>query len=344
MSKKISIIIPCYNTEKYIQRCFNSIKAQTIGLSCLEVIFVNDCSTDDTLSILTALEEQYPEDIMVINLSENSKAGIARNVALSYASSPYIGYIDSDDWIEPNMFEELLKAIEKYDCDFVECYWDNAINERQKSPVKVLGEAGYYDLTNPKVRERFFGNQIALTSVWNKLFKKEFLINNDITFPGKLRYEDIPFCYYAFLYAKSYYRINKPLYHYFCNENGVVLQRGKEYQFDKMDIALDFLNECKTRGIYDINAENKNAIDWMFLEKYYIYMLWEVFNQFEELSYPCYIQMREQVLTLIPDYAGNPYRSWESNAFDSFMLKLLDTKLDEESLLSIKDKLLKKFR
>lgn len=338
MSKKISIIIPCYNVEQYIDRCFQSLKNQTLGLSNMELIFVDDASTDTTLEKLTALEAQYPEDIIIIPFEENRKQGAARNVALEYASAPYIGYVDSDDWVDPSMFEEMVSAIEKYDCDFVECLWDLAEDDTHTSPTKKLGKPGYLDLTDQSVKDEFIGTEIGLTALWNKVFKKSFLIENDIFCPEGIRYEDIFFCYLAFLYAKSYYRIDKVLYHYFINPVGTVRQHAKEYQFDKMDIALGFYDICQSRGLM---AENKDYIEWMFLEKYYVYMLWEVFNQFPERSYSCYLQMKEMVLALVPDYKTNPYRKWPGNKFDDVMLNLLNYNLSEADFMDLKDSLMK---
>lgn len=348
MDKLISIIIPCYNVEQYIDRCFNSLKNQTLGFDKMELIFVNDASTDNTLDKLTKLEEEYPDNIIVINFEENRRQGTARNVALEYASAPYIGYVDSDDWVDIHMFQKMTDAIIKYDCDFVECRWDLAKNERQASSVKKLGKPGYYDLTDTKTKADFIGTQIGLTALWNKVFKKSFLVDNDIFCPEQIRYEDIFFCYLAFMYANSYYRMDDELYHYFVNPEGTVQRKSQEYQFDKMDIAVGFLLECKNRGLYRENpvtekelADNA-AIEWMFLEKYYVYMLWEVFHEFPERSYACFLQMQEAVKELCPNYTNNPYRNWESNQFDNVMLKLLDYPLDEKTFLGLKDDMMKK--
>ena len=78
MDKIISIIIPCYNVEQYLDRCFNSLKNQTLGFERMEFIFVNDASTDHTLKKLTELEAEYPENIIVINFEENRRQGTAR--------------------------------------------------------------------------------------------------------------------------------------------------------------------------------------------------------------------------------------------------------------------------
>ena len=340
MEKKISIIIPCYNVESYLDRCFQSLKQQTLGFEHMELIFVNDASTDGTLEKLTALEAQYPDNIIVINFTENRRQGTARNVALEYASAPYIGYVDSDDWVDITMFEKMISAIEQYNCDFVECRWDMAKDEKHKTPVKKLGKPGYLDLSNPATKSEFIGIQIGLTALWNKVFKKSFLVDNDIFCPEQIRYEDIFFCYLAFLYAKSYYRIDEALYHYFVNPEGTVQRRSQEYQFDKMDVALGFLQTCKDRGLME---QYKDDIEWMFLEKYYIYMLWEVFQEFPERSYACYLEMKETVHALVPDYKSNPFRLLDGNAFDNIMLKLLDHALDEATLLNLRDDMLAKW-
>lgn len=339
MEKIISIIIPCYNVEAYLDRCFTSLKKQTLGFEKMELIFVNDASTDKTLEKLTAFEAQYPDNIIIINFTESRRQGTARNVALEYSSAPYIGYVDSDDWVEPAMFEKMISTIQTYDCDFVECRWDLAQDARHKSPVKKLGKPGYLDLKDRAARSEFIGTQIGLTALWNKVFQKSFLIENDIFCPEQIRYEDIFFCYLAFLYAKSYYRIDEVLYHYFVNPAGTVQRRSQEYQFDKMDIALGFLQACRDRGLME---KYKDDIEWMFLEKYYVYMLWEVFKEFPERSYACYLQMKETIHALVPDYKKNPYRTWESNEFDHVMLNLLDYPLDEATFLGLRDDMLKK--
>ena len=371
MSKKISIILPCYNVEKYLDRCFNSLKNQTLGFESMELIFVNDASTDGTLNKLTSLEQQYPDNIIVINFTENRRQGTARNVALEYASAPYIGYVDSDDWVDVTMFEKMVSAIEKYDCDFVECRWDLARDESHSTAIKKLGDNGYLDLTDPKVRAKFINDQIGITALWSKVFKKEFLVDNDIFCPEQIRYEDIFFCYLAFIYAKSYYRIDEPLYHYFVNPEGTVQSKKQPHQFDKMPIALGFLHTCRERGLdqqdsytqdnaatsakgnnnpaattkdsSNMAPTTKDCIEWMFLEKYYVYMLWEVFQEFPERSYECYLEMRETILNEVPDYKTNPFRKLERNGFDDVMLCLLDEPLSEAVLLELRDELLVKF-
>lgn len=337
--KKISIIIPCYNVEQYIDRCFESLINQTLGLENMELIFVNDGSMDDTLSKLTGYEQRYPDDIIVIHFEENQRQGTARNVALQYASAPYIGYVDADDWVEPSMFEKMVSAIERYDCDFVECGWDYARDEHNRKPTKSWGNNGYMDLTIPEVRTEFIRSKVALVMQCDKVFRKSFLIENDIYYPEKILNEDIFYIYLVFVYAKSCYYLEDVLYHYFVNEGGTVRQKKAEYQFDKMTVTFGFLQTCIERGLME---DSKEEVEWLFLEKYYVYMLWEVFEQFPDRAYKTYMEMKETILQWVPDYKTNPYRKMEGNEFDDMMLNLLDHNLNQQQLEELRDYMLAK--
>ena len=105
--KKISVIIPCYNSVKWLPKCFMSLVEQSIGIDNLELIFVNDASTDDgqTWDMLKEMEKAYPESIIIIDLPYNRRQGGARNEGLKYASGEYIAFVYSDDWIEEVLYE-----------------------------------------------------------------------------------------------------------------------------------------------------------------------------------------------------------------------------------------------
>ncbi|MGN0496565.1 MAG: glycosyltransferase family 2 protein [Lachnospiraceae bacterium] len=341
MDKLVSIIIPCYNVEQYVERCFNSIKTQTLGFEKIELIFVNDGSSDNTLEKLSKIEEQYPENIIVINFEENRGQGAARNCALEYASAPYVGFVDSDDWIEDTMFKKLIDTIAKYNCDFVECRWNYATDEGFFPVTFEEVPPGFYDLSKSDIKNEIISIQLGFTSMCNKVFKKDFIIDNDIFCPEGLRYEDIFFCYLAFLYADSYYAIEDVFYHYYSNPKGTVQQIHNTYQLDKMDIALGFIETCKERGLME---KHKDIIEWMFLEKYYIYMLWEIFEAFPQHAYECYQQMKMVVKEMVPDYQTNPFRFLKRNQPDNIILKLIDIDLSEQDLFDIKNKLFLKLK
>lgn len=325
--KKISVILPCYNVEPYVDRCFESLVRQTIGMDNMELIFINDASTDRTWDKLIGFEKQYPDSVTVIHLEVNSRQGTARNIGLSYATAPFVGYVDADDWIEPDMFDRMVTAIEQYHCDFVECRWDFARDENsRKEPVKV-GEDGYMDLSDLGIRTGFVGTRISLVMSCDKVFRRSFLLDNAIFYPEGLRHEDFFFSYMVFLYAKSCYCMEEVFYHYYINPHSTVRQKGQEYHFDQMTVMEAFLGVCEERGLRKQYGE---IVDWMFLEQYYVYMLWKVFEQFPERAYMVYLEMKAIILKYVPNYKNNSYRNWECNQFDNVMLKLLDYNLSKD--------------
>ena len=109
---KISVIVPVYNTEKYLNECLNSLVNQTIYKE-LEIICINDASTDNSLKILEGYEKQY-ENLIVINSNVNKKQGGARNLGIMRATGEYLGFVDSDDFVDLEMYEKLYnEAIKK---------------------------------------------------------------------------------------------------------------------------------------------------------------------------------------------------------------------------------------
>lgn len=118
---KISVIIPCCNVERWIDRCMTSITSQTIGMGNLEIICVDDASADDTWGHLKEWERSFPENVRLIQLEVNLRQGAARNIGLRYASADWIAFVDADDWVEPDYFELLYTAATNHICDVVVC-------------------------------------------------------------------------------------------------------------------------------------------------------------------------------------------------------------------------------
>ena len=338
--KRISVIVPCYNVEQYVDRCLESLIQQTIGIENMEIIAVNDASQDGTLDRLKYYEEKYPESIVLISLEVNGGQAAARNTAMQYVSAPYIGFVDSDDYVHPEMFETMVNAIDTNDCDFVECDWDffSDINGKYTPSSFELGIPGKYDFSVRSVKDDYISKQLFFTSVWNKVFRKSFLAEIEIWFPEGLRYEDMYFCYIAILYSKSYYYVGGYFYHYFLNPNGTVQQRKKSFQLDIMDVAYSFLQTVKERGLYE---EYKDEADWMFMEKYYVYMIWDIWELLQEQTYDYYLEMKKAVKEIVPDYRNNPFRNLSENKMDNIILKLIDMSLSKKEFEEIMDKLWK---
>lgn len=118
---KISVIIPCYNVQKYIMRCFDSIYSQTYGFENLEVILIDDLSTDNTWSILESLQRQYPENVISLKIQKKGKCGGARNLGMDICTGKYITFVDADDYVHPDMLMVLYDRMTEDDYDVAQC-------------------------------------------------------------------------------------------------------------------------------------------------------------------------------------------------------------------------------
>lgn len=177
------MIIPMYNAERTIEECLDSLIAQTL-FKDMELIVVNDCSTDGCVDMIMRYEAKYPDSIMLINLDKNDGPGNARNVALSYASGEYIGFVDSDDAVYPFMYEKLYKEAVSLDADYVDSgFYQQSLD---RAIVYVTDElAG--DLDDEKRSSLIVVGGFIVT----KIFKRKFLISNNIFFRKEYVLEDM---------------------------------------------------------------------------------------------------------------------------------------------------------
>lgn len=213
---KISVIVPVYNVEKYLKKCVDSIIAQTH--KNLEIILIDDGSTDSSLKIC----EEYAKDERVkLICQENSGAAAARNAGIDAASGDYIHFADADDYLEPNMYEELLKVSVEYNADFVSCscFFDY---ENSEQSVKGYNDSQVRVMT---VNE-YFGNYLKgdfLLTVWNHICKREICAGVKFPFREELYYGEDGYTAIPTLQrTKKIAYLGKAFYHYVQSENSLV--------------------------------------------------------------------------------------------------------------------------
>ena len=210
---KVSIVVPCYNVSKYIKECINSIIGQT--LQEIEIICVNDGSTDDTLDILKEYEKK-DKRIKIIN-KKNSGYGHSMNVGFDNAQGKYIGIIESDDFALPTMFETLYNVAENKQYDIVKSdfyTFTGDISNRNYFYNNTCTSNNYYNKSlNSDIAPEIF--RFAMNT-WTGIYNREFLNKNNIKHhesPGA-SYQDNGFWFQTFCYAKSIYFYNKAFYMY----------------------------------------------------------------------------------------------------------------------------------
>ncbi len=238
---KISVIVPVYNTEKYLRQCLDSLINQTFH--DIEIICVNDGSTDNSAKILA----EY-SNIKVITQC-NQGPSVARNVGIEAANGDYIGFVDSDDWVDLDFFEKLYNSIIKKDAD-IACA---TIKRREnKYRVKYEKEDIYTDLED---KIRICG--IPKSSyVWNKLYKSELVKSN--LFTPNVYFEDMIWTPNVLKQADKIVTVPDVIYYYRPNRNSIVKKCPSKKKQE------DFYNAKK----YVIKFFDENGIQLSEKERY----------------------------------------------------------------------------
>lgn len=236
---KVSVIVPVYNTEKYLHRCLDSLVFQT--LEEIEVIAVNDGSTDNCGNILDEYQAKYPDKVRVIH-KENGGQASARNLALKLCKGEYIGFLDSDDFVKEDMFERMYTAVKKEDADYVACGYTDITYEDGKEIV--LKE---YVASKPAyaTKDLFFG---ALVSPFLHLYKRTIMEESGVDFPEGFIYEDTAFYLNLIPYVKKIALIEESLAVRVRHSNSTTTTFKKERVrniFPVFDNSLEFF---RTKG------------------------------------------------------------------------------------------------
>lgn len=242
MMKKnlVSIVVPCYNVEKYVVKCIESLINQTY--SDIEIIAVNDGSTDSTIDILTSIAKT-DERIKVYN-KKNGGLSDARNYGLSKSNGNYICFADSDDYVDEKYIEKMYTNMEESKADIVACdFW--YVDEYGKKWSSSKNKSNKIFNNIEAIKDIFTLTQSLEVMTWNKLYRKELFTKNNIEFPfGKL-HEDNFTTYKLFYYSKNISLINDKLYYYLQRGNSIMGCTFNSRRFDKIEAVKEagiFLN------------------------------------------------------------------------------------------------------
>ena len=244
----VSIIVPVYNTEKYLRKCLDSLVNQT--LYNIEILVVNDGSTDNSQSIIDEYKAKYP--IIKALKKENGGLSDARNYAFSHVKGEYIGFVDSDDYVENNMFEKMYNVAKQNNLDIVECNftWEYPKKSKVDYGQKYINYDEFY----------LFGRVMAC----NKIFRTSAIKENKITFPVGLRYEDIEFFYKLTPYVTNTTLVEDSLYHYVQRNNSIINNQNAKTE-DIFVILDDLVSFYKEKNIYQKYIYNLEYLYIRFL-------------------------------------------------------------------------------
>ena len=288
--KSVSVIVPFYNVENYIEKCLQTLVGQT--LDDIEIILVNDGSKDRSKIVVDKFLKQYPEKIVYLE-KENGGLSDARNYAIPYAKGEYIAFLDSDDYVEKTMYKDMYELAKKEDSDMVECdfYWEYPDKKKEDVGTVYNGKKEMLE----KVR----------VVAWNKLIKKEILDEYKIIFPKGLRYEDVEFTYklIPYLYLDKVSFLKKPCVHYIQREGSISNnqnERNKEI-FDVLEHVIDFYKE---NNLYD---EYKDELEYVYIRYAFCSSLLRIVKIKDEFVQRKLLDLTwEKVNTTFPEWKKNP--------------------------------------
>lgn len=234
----ISILIPVYNVEKYIEKCLSSLFENKHAKDC-EFVITNDYSKDNSMEIVNNVLNKYPQikNVKIINHDKNRGLAAARNTGLQNSTGKYILNVDSDDYVENNYIDEFYNLVyeEDYDiigCSFISEYQDKSINEPQKLELQYINLIN--ELITCKIKN----------ALWCKMFKRDIIINNNIQWiEGIDMYEDLVFDIQYFPFIKKVYNIDKYLYHYTIRSNSISHKIINEKKLQNTIFAFDFVEK-----------------------------------------------------------------------------------------------------
>ncbi|MCI2255194.1 glycosyltransferase [Domibacillus sp. PGB-M46] len=221
---KISIIVPIYNVEQYLKKCVDSILAQTF--QDYEIILVNDGSTDACGEIC----DDYINKDSRIRVIHKKNGGLAdaRNTGINAANGDYLGFVDSDDWLEPTMYETLYNVCFSENADISTCLIET--QRKNKNQKTKVNKKEIKVFTSFEAISSLYEGKLSGFSACNKLYKKSLFEN--VEFPKGRVYEDAAIMYKLFSYASKIAFVNLPLYKYNYRDHSITRSNFSEKRFD----------------------------------------------------------------------------------------------------------------
>lgn len=265
---KLSVIVPVYNmaAEGKLEYCLDSLVRQTV--EDMEIIAVNDASTDNSLEVLRLYEQRFPGRVKVLTYPVNRRQGGAKNEGLRAAEGEWIGFIDSDDWVVPDYYSRLLAKAEETGADLVGCDY-SLVSEHTLQTGKVVRNNAP-EQTGVLDEERHRRLILRPGSMVVKIYRASVIRENHLCFPEGIFYEDNCAGPLWSLYFKRFERVEEPLYFYYQHQVSTVHRITEERCLDRMRAMEIFYEECRERGFLE---KYRPEIEYRFAELYYVVTL-----------------------------------------------------------------------
>jgi len=311
----VSIIVPVFNAGKHLSQCLDSLVNQMN--EGLEVICIDDCSTDNSWDVLVGYQQAYPGLVKLIKSKTNSGPGNARNLGIEAANGEYLFFVDADDWLPKGAISRLLAETLQTNADIIDCDW--YVYHGAEKPLEIES----FDLskcTGPRT-ETTIDERIILphTPIWGKFIRKSLFTENGTYFPSYSIGEDMIMAVVR-AQADKCIVINEPLYYYRRDTQSLTRQRNSSKYAQVRKSALFVLNKFKENGIY---ANHKDAVDFLMIRKHYRQWLVYLCFYFDKVDTSLLRKARQDMDALVPNWRVNPFLG-RLPLFDKLILKTND--------------------
>lgn len=299
---QLSIIVPVYNmaADGKLNFCLDSLINQTI--TDYEIIAVDDCSTDNSLDILKEYESKYPDKFRAIHSPVNKRQGGAKNIGIREAKGEWIGFIDSDDWITPDFYERLLSRAAETGADCVGCDYSRV--DHHTFEVGIVEHNNKPEQSGVLDHEKRKSLILDVGSLVIKIYKRQFILENELFFPEHIFYEDNAVGKSYVILNKHFEYIDEPLYYYYQHGDSTVHTFSESRCEDRMAAARIMIEQAKKFGYYD---EFSPELEYTFTVLHYINTLFTYMVGVRPTKLSYIKKMGDELRAYFPDFQKNAY-------------------------------------
>lgn len=299
---KLSIVVPVHNMAagNKLRFCLDSLVNQTI--SDYEIIAVDDASTDESFAILKEYESKYPWKFKVIQSYENRKQGGARNMGMDKATGTWLGFVDSDDWVAPQMYEKLVRKAEETGADVVGC--DYNMTEKQSMeigrvvPNNTMEQTGILNIEKGKLLVMNPGSMVI------KIYLKSVIDENHLRFPEKTFYEDNCASPIWMLHFSHFEKVDEPLYYYYQHDASTVHEISMEKCEARLLMGKKLIEEARKYGFFKMY---RREFEFAFTKLYYMNTLYTYMLGMKHQKLAFLQMIAKGMIHEFPDFQDNPY-------------------------------------
>lgn len=314
---KLSIIVPVHNmaADGRLEYCLNSLINQTI--SDYEIIAVDDASTDESLHVLRQYEKQYPDLVKVQALEENLRQGGAKNVGLDMCSGEYIGFVDSDDWVMPDMYERLVSKAMETDSDMVACNLTHVYEHTMQvgENIPSMDEDMNGELTEDKLKRLIFHSGALVC----RIYRREMFMEPKLRFPEHMFYEDNAIGTELLFRAKKVAYINEAMYFYLQNPDSTVHTISEAKCNDRMEAMRIMVKMAKEGNYLEPYSEE---LEYKFINLFYQNTLFSYMRGKQKKKLSFIRNMGKEMKQYFPNFQNNKYYLQKVNEEERFLMTL----------------------